>query len=39
LVDVEPGAAAALAELEQAVSERPEYLALATQIHALAALR
>ena len=39
LVDVEPGAAAALAELEQAVSERPEYLTLATQIHALATLR
>ena len=38
LVDVEPGAAAALAELEQAVSERPEYLALATQLHALATL-
>lgn len=38
LVDVEPGAAAALAELEQAVSERPEYLTLATQIHALATL-
>lgn len=39
LVDVEAGAAEALAELEQAVSDRPEYLALATQIHALATLR
>jgi S-adenosylmethionine-dependent methyltransferase len=38
LVDVEPGAAEALAELEQAVSTRPEYLALATQVHALATL-
>ena len=36
LVDLEPGAAAALAALEQAVAERPEYLALATQMHALA---
>ena len=36
LVDLEPGAAAALAALEQAVSTRPEYLALATQVHALA---
>ena len=36
LVDLEPSAPAALAELEQAVSERPEYLTLATQIHALA---
>ncbi|QIK66905.1 methyltransferase domain-containing protein [Nocardioides sp. HDW12B] len=36
LVDLEPGAAAALASLEQAVSTRPEYLALATQVHALA---
>jgi S-adenosylmethionine-dependent methyltransferase len=35
LVDLEPGAAAALAELEQAVAERPEYLTLATQVHAL----
>jgi S-adenosylmethionine-dependent methyltransferase len=35
LVDLEPGAAAALAALEQAVSTRPEYLALATQVHAL----
>ncbi len=38
LLDLEPGAAAALAELEQAVAERPEYLALATQLHALARL-
>ncbi len=36
LVDLEPGAAAALAALEQAASTRPEYLALATQVHALA---
>jgi S-adenosylmethionine-dependent methyltransferase len=35
LVDLEPGAAAALVELEQAVAERPEYLALGTQLHAL----
>ncbi len=39
LVDLEPGAAAALAELEQAVSELPEYLTLATQIHLLATRR
>ena len=36
LVDLEPGAAASLAALEQAVAERPEYLTLATQVHALA---
>jgi 2-polyprenyl-3-methyl-5-hydroxy-6-metoxy-1,4-benzoquinol methylase len=36
LVDLEPGADAALVELEQAVADRPEYLSLATQIHALA---
>ncbi len=36
LVDLEPGAAASLALLEQAVAERPEYLTLATQVHALA---
>ena len=36
LVDLEPGAAAALAELEHAVSELPEYHALATQLHLLA---
>jgi len=35
LVDLEPGAAGLLAELEQEVAERPEYLALATQVHAL----
>ena len=39
LVDLEPGAAAALAELERAVADRPEYLTLATQIHALAVRR
>lgn len=38
LVDLEPGAATALVELEHAVADRPEYLPLATQIHALAAL-
>ncbi len=36
LVDLEPGAGALLAELEQEVAERPDYLALATQVHALA---
>jgi SAM-dependent methyltransferase len=36
LVDLEPGAAVALAALEQAVAERPEYLTLAAQIHAIA---
>jgi ubiquinone/menaquinone biosynthesis C-methylase UbiE len=39
LVDLEPGAAQALVELERAVSTRPEYLALATQIHILARRR
>jgi 2-polyprenyl-3-methyl-5-hydroxy-6-metoxy-1,4-benzoquinol methylase len=39
LVDLEPGAADALVALEQAVAERPEYLALATQVHALATRR
>jgi S-adenosylmethionine-dependent methyltransferase len=39
LVDLEPGAAGALVELEQAVASRPEYLPLATQIHALATHR
>lgn len=39
LVDLEPGAATALVELEQAVAELPEYLPLATQIHALATRR
>ena len=36
LLDLEPGATAALVELEQAVAERPEYLPLATQVHLLA---
>jgi S-adenosylmethionine-dependent methyltransferase len=36
LVDLEPGAAAALVELEQAVADRPEYFTLATQLHVLA---
>jgi S-adenosylmethionine-dependent methyltransferase len=36
LLDLEPGAAAALVELEQAVAARPEYLPLATQLHLLA---
>jgi len=36
LLDLEPGATAALVELEQAVAERPEYLPLATQLHLLA---
>ena len=36
LVDLEPGAGGLLAELEAEVAERPEYLALGTQIHALA---
>jgi SAM-dependent methyltransferase len=39
LVDLEPGAAQALVELEHAVSTRPEYLALATQIHTVATRR
>jgi 2-polyprenyl-3-methyl-5-hydroxy-6-metoxy-1,4-benzoquinol methylase len=39
LVDLEPGAADLLIELEQAVAERPEYLTLATQIHTLATRR
>ena len=33
LLDLEPGASAALVELERAVSERPEYLTLASQLH------
>ena len=33
LLDLEPGTTAALLELERAVSERPEYLPLATQLH------
>ncbi len=36
LVDQEPGAAAALVELERAVAQRPEYLPLATQLHVVA---
>ncbi|MGL5811157.1 MAG: class I SAM-dependent methyltransferase [Nocardioides sp.] len=36
LIDTEPGAHQALAELERAVFERPEYLALATHLHLLA---
>ena len=36
LLDLEPGAAAALVELERAVAERPEYFPLATQLHLLA---
>ncbi len=39
LVDLEPGAAAALAELEQAVAELPDYLPLAAQLHLLATRR
>jgi 2-polyprenyl-3-methyl-5-hydroxy-6-metoxy-1,4-benzoquinol methylase len=36
LLDLEPGATAALVELEQAVAGRTEYLPLATQVHVLA---
>jgi len=36
LLDLEPGASAALVELEHAVAARPEYLPLATQLHLLA---
>lgn len=36
LLDSEPGAATALVELERAVSERPEFRPLATQLHVLA---
>ncbi|MDN4163198.1 methyltransferase domain-containing protein [Nocardioides abyssi] len=36
LLDAEPGAAAALVELEHAVADRAEYLPLATQLHLLA---
>jgi S-adenosylmethionine-dependent methyltransferase len=39
LVDLEPGAAQALVELERAVADRPEYLPLATQVHTLATRR
>jgi S-adenosylmethionine-dependent methyltransferase len=36
LVDLEPGAHAALLELERAVAQRSEYLAIASQLHVLA---
>ncbi|MCW2845174.1 MAG: 2-polyprenyl-3-methyl-5-hydroxy-6-metoxy,4-benzoquinol methylase, partial [Nocardioides sp.] len=36
LLDLEPGATGALVALEHAVSGRPEYLPLATQLHVLA---
>ena len=36
LLDLEPGAAAALLELERATARRPDYLPLATQLHLLA---
>lgn len=36
LLDLEPGATAALIALEQAVAERTEYFPLATQLHVLA---
>jgi len=36
LLDLEPGAATALVELEHAVAERSEYLPLATQLHVIA---
>ena len=36
LIDLEPGAAAALVELERIVAERAEYFPLATQLHLLA---
>jgi SAM-dependent methyltransferase len=39
LADLEPGAAAALVDLERAVADRPEYLTLATQVHVLATRR
>ncbi len=39
LVDLEPGSAERLVELEQAVSTRPEYLPLGTQVHVLARRR
>lgn len=38
IVDLEPGAAEALAELERAVADRPEYLTLGAQLHAVAVL-
>jgi len=36
LLDLEPGAAAALVDLERAVSTRPDYLVLASQLHVVA---
>jgi ubiquinone/menaquinone biosynthesis C-methylase UbiE len=36
LLDLEPGAVDGLLDLERAVADRPEYLTLAAQIHALA---
>jgi SAM-dependent methyltransferase len=36
LLDLEPGAATALLDLERAVAGRPEYLTLAAQLHTLA---
>lgn len=36
LLELEPGAAASLLDLERAVSTRPEYLSLAAQLHAVA---
>ena len=36
LLDLEPGATAALVDLERAVAGRPEYLPLATQVHVIA---
>ncbi len=36
LLDLEPGATAALLELERAVVERPEFRSLATQLHVVA---
>lgn len=39
LVDLEPGAASALVELEKAVADLPEYLPLGTQLHVLATRR
>jgi len=36
LLDLEPGANAALLELERAVADRPEYLTLASQLHVIA---
>lgn len=36
LLDLEPGAGAALLDLERAVSDRPEYLTLASQLHLVA---